>query len=114
VVKPEDLTNEQLLYHAVMYLIQTDKQEAAKLLVECELEQWKYSDDDPVLFVTLSASSAVQTMIASNPDTIHHEETPLVAEWDQHLNLRRNEISDAFSAILRNKEPYLQVLRMFS
>jgi hypothetical protein len=76
-VKPEDLTLDQILYNAVLYLIQNDHQEAAELLIECELDG--YQEDcythwngyevewsTTYTLVTLSAPHALQPKLGAS------------------------------------------------
>lgn len=73
-VKPEDMTLDQLLMNAVLFLVQTDQKQAAELLVECELEEYTdafYESSDsgwgiPYTLVTLSAPHSIQPQLGAS------------------------------------------------
>lgn len=103
-VRPEDLTLDQLLYNAVLYLVQINKREAAELLVECDLEEWLDDSDEEVTVVSLAAPHAIQFAINDNPDNLVDN------DWHYESNLKRQAIEGAFKAVLR-REGYRLLVR---
>ncbi len=110
-VKPEDLTNDQLLYNAVLWLVQNEYHEAATLLVECEYDgsgediyvHWNYDEVEwtrEYIRVTLSAPHALQPIIGASDDTTRFEDTRHIVD-PQEPNPLRSAIEQAFEAILR-------------
>jgi hypothetical protein len=114
--KPEDLTLDQLLYNAVLYLVQAGQQAAAELLVECELESFEDDGDpiygfdhevvdyDPYTRVLLLAPHVIQHILTSDTDVKRETSTRTY-----YTNFRRNEIAAAFQAILRRSEVKLAI-----
>jgi hypothetical protein len=115
--KPEDLTLDQLLYNAVLYLVQREKQEAAELLVDCELDGYEDKEalestlhsSEPRLVrwtqVTLSAPTGIEQAISDNPDTVWDAEL----ETEFSTNLKRVEMASAFEAVLRREDVLVEV-----
>jgi len=112
--KPEDLTNDQLLYNAVLWLVQNDYHEAAALLVECEFDgiteaSYVHFDYDEAgwhrdyVRVILSAPHAIQRLIdTSDPANVYESEIP--PEYRQEPNYLRGQIENAFAVVLRLPE----------
>jgi hypothetical protein len=109
---PDELTNEQLLYNAVLYLAQTGRTEAAETLILCEMDEWKVERENydafgellytDKAFVTLSAPPPIRDRLEQNE--------PLVDEEDgsQYFgNVIREKIADAFKAVLRQNIVYV-------
>ena len=115
--KPEDLELDQLLYNAVMYLVQTGKQDSAQLLMECDLDgykQWSidyygrgYHDDpdahnqEPCILVELSAPPEIQSALGSDADAIYTPAEIGPPDNEDGASSELREIGHAFSRILR-------------
>lgn len=93
-VKPEELTNDQLLYHAIRHLIEMGEKELADMLLLCELEKWEVDIDNDILIGIVGPGNVANTL-NSDPD--------FSSEYNQDTNFRRITINEAFSAVFRRR-----------
>lgn len=114
--KPEDLTLDQLLFNAVLYLFQTDKTETAELLLECEFEEYRDEVEDYTYMVkrwttvVLLAPAQIKYLLSENNDVAWDDQR----EIEYYTNFKRNYVVEAFQAVLRREtviiEPCLQLV----
>jgi len=111
-VKPQDLTLDQLLYNTVLFLIQNNRQSSAELLVECELDSYE-KDEYPILdydevvhvipftCVTLAAPHSIQPLIGTTDPGERFEDSAEPQQKEEYQQSFRFQIEKAFEVILR-------------
>lgn len=95
-VNPEELTNDQLLYNAVLYLIQSNQEQLALMLIDCELVERSF-DRNENLQLTILAPFVIASALSGDPDNLTSD-----SNWSYKGNVKREAIQDAFQYILRS------------